>query len=130
MFSLFLIWRAFLDLENLNFRLKLNSQCILILSNIYENKLALNKNAVISIILFRSYNVTIICLDLSVSTGCCAALDHIVTYLFTNWQKATKSDNPMKDVSQHPALKILELRSEIFQQVRKCWSDNFFYHLR
>lgn len=56
-------------------------------------------------------------LELSVSTGCCAALDHIVTYLFTNWQKATKSDNPMKEMSEHPALKILELRSEIFQQM-------------
>ena len=53
-------------------------------------------------------------LDLGVSTGCCAALDHIVTYLFTNWQKATK--NEMKD-EQHPALKILQLRPEIFQQM-------------
>jgi len=56
-------------------------------------------------------------LDLSVSTGCCVALDHIVTFLFTNWQKATKSNNPMKELIEHPAIKILELRSEIFQQV-------------
>ena len=56
-------------------------------------------------------------LDLSISTGCCAALDHIVTYLFTHFQKASKSANPMKDVDQHPALKILEHRPVIFQQV-------------
>lgn len=56
-------------------------------------------------------------LDLGISTGCCAALDHIVTYLFTNWLKASKSGDPMKDVDQHPALKILELRPEIFQQM-------------
>ena len=55
--------------------------------------------------------------DLSISTGCCEALNHIVTFLFTNYQKATKSDNPMKELTDHPALKILEIRSEIFQQV-------------
>jgi len=56
-------------------------------------------------------------IDLSISTGCCEALNHIVTFLFTNYQKATKSDNPMKELTDHPALKILEIRSEIFQQM-------------
>jgi len=55
-------------------------------------------------------------LDLGVSTGCCAALDHIVTYLFTNWQKASKS-GMQKEMDQHPALKILEMRPEILQQM-------------
>uniref|UniRef100_A0A7M5UYT3 Importin N-terminal domain-containing protein n=1 Tax=Clytia hemisphaerica TaxID=252671 RepID=A0A7M5UYT3_9CNID len=59
----------------------------------------------------------LVAIDLSISTGCCAALDHIVTFLFTNWQKATKSGNPMNELAEHPALKILELRSEIFQQM-------------
>lgn len=62
-------------------------------------------------------NTFVLFTDLSVSTGCCEALNHIVTFLFTNWQKATKSDNPMKEITDHPALKILEIRSEIFQQV-------------
>lgn len=64
-------------------------------------------------------------LDLSISTGCCAALDHIVTYLFTHFQKASKSANPMKDVDQHPALKILEHRPVIFQQVSDLRSITF-----
>jgi len=54
-------------------------------------------------------------LDLGVSTGCCAALDHIITYLFSHYQKAGKDVNSMKE--RHPALKILELRPEIFQQM-------------
>lgn len=68
-------------------------------------------------------------LDLSISTGCCAALDHIVTYLFTHFQKASKSANPMKDVDQHPALKILEHRPVIFQQVSDLRSITFRPHV-
>lgn len=68
-------------------------------------------------------------LDLSISTGCCAALDHIVTYLFTHFQKASKSANPMKDVDQHPALKILEHRPVIFQQVSDLRSVTFRPHV-
>nr|XP_047127698.1 exportin-7 [Hydra vulgaris] len=53
-------------------------------------------------------------LDLGISTGCCSALDHIISYFFTNCQKANKNDST-KD--QHAALKLLDLRSEIFQQM-------------
>ena len=56
-------------------------------------------------------------LDSSVSTGCCATLDHIVTYLFQQLQKASKSSDAQKEVEKHPALKIIELQPNMLQQV-------------
>ncbi len=61
--------------------------------------------------------------DLSVSTGCCATLDHIVTYLFQQLQKASKSSNAQKEVEKHPGLKIIEMQPNILQEVGKA--DNF-----
>jgi len=58
-------------------------------------------------------------LDLAISTGCCTALDHIVTYLFVNWQKFTKDElsNSALSNSAHPTLKILEHRPEMLQKM-------------
>jgi len=56
-------------------------------------------------------------LDSSVSTGCCATLDHIVTYLFQQLQKASKSSDAQKEVEKHPALKIIELQPNMLQQM-------------
>lgn len=58
--------------------------------------------------------------DSSVSTGCCATLDHIVTYLFQQLQKASKSNDAQKEVEKHPALKIIDMQPNILQQV--CFS--------
>eukprot|EP00795_Rhopilema_esculentum_P012102 gene12102-2703_t len=55
-------------------------------------------------------------LDPSISTGCCATLDHIVTYLFQQLQKASKSSDAQKEVEKHPALKVIEMQPNILKQ--------------
>eukprot|EP00794_Sanderia_malayensis_P005744 gene5744-6446_t len=56
-------------------------------------------------------------LDLSVLTGCCATLDHIVTYLFQQLQKASKSSDAQTEVEKHPALKIIEMQPNMLQEM-------------
>ncbi|XP_065071975.1 exportin-7-like [Rhopilema esculentum] len=56
-------------------------------------------------------------LDPSISTGCCATLDHIVTYLFQQLQKASKSSDAQKEVEKHPALKVIEMQPNILKQM-------------
>ncbi|CAN7942332.1 unnamed protein product [Ixodes hexagonus] len=51
-------------------------------------------------------------LDTMVCTGCCATLDHMVSFLFRRLSKGTSKGPP------EPCLRVLELHPEILQQVR------------
>lgn len=54
-------------------------------------------------------------LDTMVCTGCCATLDHIVTYLFKWLSKTTKKSGPT--AGSETCLKVLEIQPEILQQM-------------
>ena len=57
-------------------------------------------------------------LDTMVCTGCCATLDHIVTYLF-KWLSKTSKKTPNTGLvrESETCLKVLELQPEILQQM-------------
>ncbi|XP_033102804.1 exportin-7-like isoform X2 [Anneissia japonica] len=55
-------------------------------------------------------------LDTMVCTGCCATLDHIVTYLFKKLSKTAKK-RPGSQLQNTSFLRILELHPQIFQQM-------------
>ena len=61
-------------------------------------------------------------LDTMVSTGCCATLDNIVTYLFKKLTKKQKKPHPNHIQDSEAFLRILELHPDILQQVldMKC----------
>ena len=54
-------------------------------------------------------------LDTMVCTGCCATLDHIVTYLFKWLSKTNKKSVPTS--GSETCLKVLEIQPEILQQM-------------
>ncbi|KAI8486150.1 Exportin 7 [Branchiostoma belcheri] len=57
-------------------------------------------------------------LDTMVCTGCCATLDHIVTYLFKRLSKGNKKRPTASSMQENDAfLRILEVHPEIFQQM-------------
>lgn len=57
-------------------------------------------------------------LDTMVCTGCCATLDHIVTYLFKWLSKSTKKVNSSGLPREgETCLKVLEMQPEILQQM-------------
>lgn len=57
-------------------------------------------------------------LDTMVCTGCCATLDHIVTYLFKWLSKTTKKPTSSGIVREsETCLKVLEMQPEILQQM-------------
>lgn len=59
-------------------------------------------------------------LDTMVCTGCCATLDHIVTYLFKWISKTNKKTRPSATVNNREGeecLKVLEMHPEILQQM-------------
>lgn len=58
-------------------------------------------------------------LDTMVCTGCCATLDHIVTYLFKWLSKTNKKASPASGLvrESETCLKVLELQPEILQQM-------------
>ncbi|XP_054168577.1 exportin-7-like [Oppia nitens] len=57
-------------------------------------------------------------LDTMVCTGCCATLDHIITYLFKWLSKSNKKSSQSNLVREsETCLKVLELQPEILQQM-------------
>jgi len=56
-------------------------------------------------------------LDTMVCTGCCATLDHIVTYLFKQLSQKGKKTRRNMSVNNEVFLQVLELHPEILQQI-------------
>ena len=56
-------------------------------------------------------------LDYTICTGCCGSLDHIVTFFFKNLSKKTKGSVPLSPTCHTPYLRLLELHSDMFQQM-------------
>ena len=61
-------------------------------------------------------------IETMVSTGCCATLDHVITFFFKKLTKSNKKSNASSgggnDVNESEAfLKILEMHPEILQQM-------------
>jgi exportin-7 len=54
-------------------------------------------------------------IDTMVSTGCCATLDHIITYFFKRLTKSKKTGGESSESESF--LKILEMHPEILQQM-------------
>ncbi|VVD01160.1 exportin-7 [Leptidea sinapis] len=58
-------------------------------------------------------------IDTSVCTGCCATLDHIVTFLFKELVQKTSNKNPRQPLpeSSNMFVEVLQRRPEIMQQI-------------
>ena len=64
----------------------------------------------------RLYPFRFMDIDYTVCTGCCGTLDHIVTFFFKNLSKS-KAAIPLSPTRQSSFLRLLELHSDMFQQM-------------